>query len=56
MKYTITKDQLVKVLQYLSGKPWQEVHPLIQELSNLPLYKEAKPTEAPSEETKPTEK
>lgn len=45
MNYTITKDQLVKVLQYLSGKPWQEVHPLIQELSNLPKQEDIKPTE-----------
>lgn len=40
--YTITKDQLVKLLQYLQGKPWQEVRPLILELSNLPKQAEPK--------------
>jgi hypothetical protein len=47
MNFTITKDQLQKLADYLVTRPWAEVNPLISLLQQLPVAKENKPEAQP---------
>lgn len=40
MKFTVEKDTLEKVLNYLSTKPWREVNELVALLSKVEPVKE----------------
>jgi len=43
IKFTITAEQLEKILNYLVQKPWGEVNGLVSELSKLEKQEEKKP-------------